>query len=204
MSYPSAPPPPPPGRPQWPVPPPVPGAFPPAKKRPSGWWFLVGGLLLVAAVVTAVLLFVRTLSSFMEVEARVPADNAPHAVEVGTDGDRFLWAREGGTADCVLVERGSGTPVHLEPVLGSFTRSGGSGEWQAVARFDPGSGDLEFTCLSAGGPAEIGPELRMGSFMGAIVLTVVLPLVLGLAGLVVLLVTGILWSSRPPRSAPGG
>ena len=132
----------------------------PPKPRPSAVWFGVGGLLVVAGVVVGVVLFVRIFSAgFLSVAATVPADGLAHEVTVDTDGDRFLWEPENGRADCVVRDAETGGTVTLEPVDGTFTRSGGSGAWQALARFDPGSGRLSVSCAPEGGPAQIGPAL---------------------------------------------
>ncbi len=76
-----------------------------------------------------------------------------------------------------------------------------------MQRFDPGSGRLEVTCSPFNGPRGvaggdtvlIGPMPRIGSYVVGILVAILVPGLLGLAGFVVLLVTGILWSTRQPR-----
>jgi hypothetical protein len=65
--------------------------------------------------------------------------------------------------------------------------------------FDPGSGELRIICAEAGAPAQIGPAPHMGTFVGGILGTILVPLGLGLLGLVVLIVTGVRFANGAPR-----
>lgn len=172
---------------------------PPRRRRPSGWWFVLGGALIVAAVASGVGLLLWTLSGFLSTDASVAADGRAHLVSVPTDQDRMLWVHEYDAADCSVLDTTTGEEVAYSSVGGSFTKSGGSGDWVADRRFDPGSGRLEVTCTEAGGPAEIGPAPRIGSFVGGIFATILVPLVLGMLGLLVLIVTGVLFATGAPR-----
>ncbi|HYF72170.1 MAG TPA: hypothetical protein VD864_05085 [Nocardioides sp.] len=187
-------------------PPPV--APRPAKPRPSAWWFGVGITLVVAAVGAGIGLFVWTLGSFLHTDATVAADGRPHVLEVETDGERMLWTDESVVAPrCEVVDRASGERVHLRPAAGTFRRENGSpGDWIGSWRFDPGSGELEVTCTGSfeGEEIQIGAAPRVRSLVVGILATIVVPLGLGLAGLAVLLVTGILWSLRPASPARTG
>ncbi|SDC65593.1 hypothetical protein SAMN05421872_103214 [Nocardioides lianchengensis] len=171
------------------------------KVRPSWWWFVLGGGLLVAAVISGIGLFVWTLSGFMSTDVTLDADGTSHAVEVGTDGDRMLWFDERyDDPTCRIVDTATGDPVAgLRSPTGDFRRSTGGEEWVGAALFEPGSGRLDVTCTGSGTvpvQVEIGPAPSLGSFGLGLVLTIAVPLVLGGLGLVVLLVTGILWSTR--------
>ncbi|GAA4690494.1 hypothetical protein [Nocardioides conyzicola] len=184
---------------------PVPSGYPPGaspsppKYRPSGWWFVVGAALVVAAVAAAVGLFVWTLSAFFSTDATVPADGRTHTVTVGTDGDRVLW-RDTAVADpeCAVVDTTTGDQVDLRVVTSHMTKDLNEDHWTAAYRFDPGSGRLDVTC-AAGDEVEIGPAPSIGGFVGGIIATVAVPGLLGLLGLVTLIVTGVLWASRPAR-----
>jgi len=190
---------------------PVPSGYPPGqpplptKHRPSGWWFVVGAGLVVAALVAAVGLFVWTLSAFFETDATVRADGQTHSVTVATDGDRMLWRDDDVfDPDCSIVDARTGEEIDLRPVTSQFTKDFGEGEWTAAYRFDPGSGDLEVTCAAArdlddGGEVQIGPAPSIGGFVGGLLATIAVPSLLGLFGLAILIVTGILWSTRPAR-----
>lgn len=174
---------------------------PPAavRTRPSWWWFVLGAGLLVSAVAAGIGLFVWTLGSFLATDVTVRADQRPHAVSVPTDGDRMLWFEERAPeTSCRVIDTGSGEPVALEPVTGSLTRDDGGGGRVGAWRIDPGSGRLEVTCTAAGPgvTVEVGPAPSLASFGLGLLVTIAVPLVLGGLGLTVLLVAGILWSTR--------
>lgn len=178
-----------------PLPPPV-----PAKVRPSGWWFALGGGLLVAAVASGIGLFVWTLSSFLGVDASVSADGDPHQVTIDHDGDLMLWVAETVVPpECRVVDTATGTELQQRDPTGEFRREvPGEGDWIGFAVV-PGAVEVEVTCSRLGTPSEqveIGPAPSLGSFGLGLLLTIAVPLVLGGLGLVVLLVTGILWSTR--------
>ncbi|NPC95555.1 hypothetical protein [Nocardioides sp. zg-DK7169] len=167
--------------------------------RPSGWWFVAGGALLVAGVVAGVVLFVSTLSGFLSTDARVDATGTQE-VTVPTDGERMLWVPEGTSVRCQVLDVATGEPVRTGAVTGDLRRSDSSGSWVGVLRFDPGSGTVSITCPGATGTLLIGPAPSVGGFVGGLLLTVLVPLLLGGAGLVVLVLTGVLWATRPPRA----
>lgn len=171
---------------------------PPPKPRPSGWWFVLGGGLAGAAVITGVALFVWTIASFLQTDAEVPADGQTHVVSVDTDGDRLLWLADGTTQSCQILDDRTQEPVDLREVTGDFSRSDPGGSWQGAARFDAGSGVLAVSC-TGGESVLIGPAPAFDQLFTSIALTVLVPLGLGLLGVAILLVTGILWASRPAR-----
>lgn len=191
---------------------PVPSGYPPGqpprpqKYRPSWAWFLVGAALIMVGLAAGVGLFIWTLSAFFTTDARVPTDGEPHLVTVDTDGDRMLW-RDDDVFDpgCRVVDRATGEEIDLRPVTSQITRDFGDGEWTAAARFDPGSGDLEVTCApstadeDAATEVEIGPAPSVGGLVGGLIATIAVPGLLGLFGLATLIVTGVLWATRPAR-----
>jgi hypothetical protein len=205
---------------------PVPSGYPPGhpplppKDRPSGWWFVVGAGLIVLALGAGVGLFIWTLSAFFQTDATVPADGQTHQITVDTDGQRMLW-RDDDIFDpgCAVVDLGTGNRIELRPVTSQFTKDFGEGEWTAAYRFDPGTGRLAVTCAAApsiddgslddgslddgslddGGEVQIGPAPSIGGFVGGLIATIAIPSLLGLFGLAVLIVNGILWSTRPAR-----
>ena len=195
---------------------PVPSGYPPAqpplprKYRPRWAWFLVGAGLIVVGALLGIGLFVWALWPFFSTAARIEADGQTHQVSVDTDGERMLW-RERGVFDpaCLIVDTATGEEVDLDPVTSQMTRDTGDGEFVAAYRFDPGSGRLEVTCGAEAGDADstvswgqevaIGPAPQVGSLVGGILAGIAVPAFLGLLGLATLVVTGILWASRPPR-----
>lgn len=186
---------------------PVPSGYPPGhpplppRYRPSGWWFAVGGGLIVAALVAAVGLFVWTISPLIVPGAEVPADGQSHIVIVDTDDELMLW-RDSDVFDpgCSIVDVTNGDEVDLRPVTSQITKDLGDGELTAAYRFDPGSGTLDITCAAADDSViEIGPAPQVGTVLGGIIATIAVPTLLGLFGLAILIVNGVLWSTRPAR-----
>ena len=54
-----------------------------------------------------------------------------------------------------------------------------------------------------GSTVDVGPSPSVAGLVGGILAAVLAPLLLGGAGFVVVLVTGVLWSTRPPRQRRG-
>lgn len=185
-----------------PIPPRQTAQQPQRRRRPSGWWFVVGGGLVVAAVAVGIGLFVWTISAFLSTDATIDADGRPHEVSVGADGERMLWLEDGFDQRCEIVDRATGKPMVLRPVGGDFTRSDGSGDFGGAARFDPGSGQLRVTCEGSDGTVLIGPAPRIGAFVGGVFAMILIPLALGMLGLLVLIVTGVLFTTGAPRRRP--
>jgi hypothetical protein len=179
--------------------PPYGGVAPARRRRPSAWWFVVGGGLVLTAVVAGVGLFVWTLAGFLDSDATLDADGGTHAVRVDGDERRMLWTDDDFTQSCQLLDSRSDEVVDTDPVRGSFTRSEGGAHWTGQSTFDPGSGELEVTC-SGGGSVIIGPAPAKDSFVLGLLATIFVPLLLGGSGLVILIVTGILFATGRPRS----
>ena len=184
--------------------PPTPSPLP-VRYRPSGWWFVVGGALVLVAVLAGIALFVWTLSPLLRTDATVPTDGRTHWVSVDDDGTRMLW-RDEDVFDpgCRIVDAADGEQIDLRPVTSQISKDVGDGEWTAAYRFEPGSGELEVTCaarvaVDEGGSVQIGPAPTVGGVVGGMIATIAVPSLLGLAGLAVLVVTGILSATRPER-----
>ena len=154
---------------------------------------MVGCVLLLVGTAAFGWFLYRSIEGFADVEARVPADGAAHQITVTPDDEKFLWVREDSGTECQVLDRGGTVAVTIRPVKGSYTRS----TWVAAGRFDSGTGHLTVTCSA--GPAEIGPEVDVASFVINLLLAIGLPLLLGGAGLAVIVVTGVLWALRPKR-----
>lgn len=116
-------------------------------------------------------------------EARFPADGAPHRVSVPTDADQQLAAADddGRLITCRAVDRQTGRTVDFEVFWG----------------FDPGSGDIEATCISEppGATVEVSRDTRVDLIYWALGVGGVL----GLTGCAVFLGQIIVYASRPPR-----
>ncbi len=172
---------------------------PPPGYRPRPRWFVVGALLIVLAAATFGGGLWLVLGPLLREDAVITAGEGPVEVDLPAGEERALFTRDGEPVSCTATDV-DGEPVELRRVSADFT----TGDWTADLRFDTGAGDVTFDCASppAAGPASevrIGRVPSMRAFVGGLLVAVLGPIVLGLAGLVVLVVTGILYVVRPPR-----
>lgn len=178
------------------------GAPPPKRRRrPSAWWFVVGGGLVVVAIVAFVGLFAWTLTGFLDTDATVDADGRPETVRLEGDDRRMLWLQDDVAQTCGVADPDTGDEIPTRTVTGDFTRSEGDDGWTGALTFGPGSGRVEITC-TGGGTAIVGPAPAIGSFVTGLLATIFVPLLLGGTGLVVLIVTGVLFATGRPRKDP--
>ena len=186
------------GQPPWGSPP------PPRRKRPRIIWFFIGGTLLVLAPIVFVGALFTVLRPLSQEDAVFAARDSPVQLDLAAGEERALFTDSGASADCSAVD-GSGEAVAFRPVTGEFTYN----EWTAVARFDTGDGQVTITCaeLAPGSELRIAQLPSTGSFVAGIVIGIVAPLLLGGIGLLVLIVTGVLYAKGAPRNeadiAPG-
>lgn len=173
---------------------PTPPASPPRRKRPRTIWFFVGGALLVLAPVVFVGALFTVLRPLTQQDAVFSASGSPVQLELPAGQERALFTDSGVSAGCSAVD-GTGSPVELRPVTGDFTYN----QWTAVSRFDTGDGEVTFTCADAGAQLRIAQLPSTGGFVAGVVIGVVAPLVLGGTGLLVLLITTILYVTGAPR-----
>lgn len=170
----------------------------PRRRRPSVVWFVVGGVLLVLAPVVFGLSLYLTLRPLAHEDAVLPADGSTAQVSVPAGEERALYREVGSPARCEITD-GSGQVLEQRLVTGDFTYN----EWRAVSRFDSGDGDLSVTCDGfPGSRVRIGELPSTGGFVGGLLAGILLPLALGLAGVLVLLVTTILFVTGRPRNEP--
>ncbi|WP_134767381.1 hypothetical protein [Nocardioides sp. 1609] len=171
-------------------------APPTVRYRPRKRWFAVGALLLVLAGVVFVGGLYVVLHPLTQEDAVVEVGAGPVEVDLPPGEERGLFVRDGEPVECTAVDA-DGAPVELRTVSGTFT----VGDWTADHRFDTGAGDVTFACTSVAADAEarIGALPSTGSFVGGLLVTVLVPLALGLGGLVLLIVVGILYAVRPAR-----
>lgn len=182
------------GQPPYGAPPPY--AAPPKKPRPRALWFVVGGVLLVLAPLVFVGALFSVLRPLTQEDAVFAADGQPHQVSVDADAERALFSEDGSPVSCSATD-GSGEEIEFRNVTGEFTIN----EWQALGRFDTGDGELTFTCENASGSdVRIAQLPSTATFVVGLLVGLIVPLVLGLAGIVILIVTGVLFATRPPRS----
>jgi hypothetical protein len=152
---------------------------------------------MLVGLVVGVTLFVMIFRGILETDTSVPVDGESHTVSVPTDGDRMIWAETlGERPQCTVIDRSSGQEVRLEATNGDFERN----EQIGVRTFDPGSGDLDITCTGEPGTEiEVGPAPSITGLVGGIVAAVGIPLLVGGSGFLIVVITGILFVSRPPR-----
>lgn len=173
-----------------------PGRPTPARYRPKPRWWVVGGALLVLAPLVFVASLFTVLAPLFREDAVLPADGQAHQVSVVAGEERALFTPQGSSATCAVTD-GSGADLALRRVAGEFTVN----EWRAVARFDTGDGDLTVTCDGGGttGEVRIGQLPAGSTFVVGLLVGILVPIALGGAGLVVLIVTAVLYASRPAR-----
>ncbi len=157
---------------------------------------MIGGILLVLAPIIFVGALFTVLRPLTQEDAVFSADGQEHQVSVDAGEGRALFTEDGRAVQCVATT-GSGTDVQFRGVTGDFTYN----DWQAVARFDTGDGDLTFTCNGATGSerVRIAQLPSTGTFIAGLLVGILAPLGLGLVGIVMLIITGILWATGAPR-----
>lgn len=183
--------------------PPVPPARPAPKPPPSLWWFAGPVVMLVLAVGVGIAFFVGTLRSVTEVYAEVPADGEPHLVSVDPDDRVTLLLPVGTLAQCRVTDT-AGAELPVEDHSGSFTITTRGREWEAAGWFDPRVADeVAVACPRTPGIESflVAPYVRIGGFVVRILATVLVPLVVGGAGALWLVVLAVLQVVR--RSEAG-
>jgi hypothetical protein len=182
------------------------------RRRPRAWWFVLGGGLMLAALIV----FAVTVASFVHelahTDARFAAEGT-HQVVLPAHDERGLFVDDLGPLGNPCTARDDrGGRVAMRLTDDGDDVNG----WVLVARFDTGDGHLTFSCDGGGdGGGGGGRDVRIaaapdGSDLARLgLLGAVVPGLLGFAGFVVVLVTGILWVSRrrpppPPPYVPPG
>ena len=145
-----------------------------------------------------------TIGDVAEVDAQVPVDGEPHAVTVGTDGDRMLLG-QGGDQPCT-VRDDQGATIEQQPIFGDFSMSRQGEQYTGLTRFDPGNGRIEVTCPQQLGTASqqvlVTEAVDVGGFVARIFGTILIPMVIGGIGVLWAIVLAVLMVTRrqsPPR-----
>lgn len=122
----------------------------------------------------------------------VYADGREQAITLDAHEDYLLWGYgiyEGPV--CLIVDTASGLTVTVEGMGStSFTKN----DREATGWFNSGSGELSVTCEPIGQPPvdiDIGPRPHAPDWIGGLVGAIAVPLLFGLAGIAVLVLTGI-------------
>lgn len=195
--------------------PPPYAAAPAAEPRPRRRWFAVGALLLVlAGVVFAVGLFTTvSRGTDTDVEALVRGGGQPIGASVPVGEERMLFVPAGQPAPRCQVTDAEGRGLPLRSPSTSTTVTVDGVTWTGFALFTSPTEGIEVGCETTVDRLRIGSPLGSGFVVGLLV-TVLLPMMLGVAGLVVLITTTVLWFTRgqgagasgppPPWTTPPG
>ncbi len=181
--------------------PPPPYGAPPKKPRPRAVWFVVGGVLLALAPIIFVGALFSVLRPLTQEDAVFGVDETPVQVDLPAHEERAVFFEDLSGGQCNAVD-GTGAAIDFRSVTGDFTYN----EWTAAARFDTGDGDVTFTCQGATGSEQvrIAQLPSTGTFVAGLLVGVLAPIILGLVGLLILVITGVLWATRPPRNQQPG
>lgn len=178
----------------YPVPPP-----PVQRRRPvSGWWFGLGvGFLVLAAVGVGAgagiaLGFLRSADTSFSMQGVHRVELPPHTrrMLVGGAGVESCLGREVHGREVFFRDLGGATP--RSPTASAF------------ATFHTGDGHLLFRCFGSGtGTVWVLPVPSPHRVVTVVLLTLALPALLALTGVVVLLVATLVWFSRRPTAYTG-
>lgn len=154
--------------------------------RPSAWWYAVPVVVWAAAIVVVVAV---VWSLGRDVMQEVDAVEDGTRVDVPAEGLTIYSTRTfGDSVGCEMVSDTGVTP--LDPFGGDLTVSTGDSTWRAVGSTpaDLPAGSYELSCERPSGQLGVGTQVDVSSFVTRIVIGIVVPLVLGLIGLIVLIV----------------
>ncbi|WP_156384318.1 hypothetical protein [Marmoricola sp. Leaf446] len=181
---------------------PAPPYAAPGRPRPRRRWFVVGGVLLALAAVVFVVGLVTTVGrgTDTDVVALLRGPGQPVGAGVPVDEERMLFVPRGEPAPQCRVTDAEGRDVPVRPTTVGTTVTTMGVTWTGVSTFTSPTAEVRVECATPVDRLRIGSPLGAGFAVG-LVLTILGPLLLGGAGLAVLVVTTVLWLSRPPRPA---
>ena len=167
----------------------------PVKYRPRARWFVIGAGLVLAAIALFAAALVAILGPLFHEDAVFPASE-PHTINVPAHSQRALYSDGDSGLTCSAVD-GTGAVLPLRLVTGHFTVN----QWTAVFRFDTGDGEVTLDCGLTGDASQVrvGELPSTGTFVIGLVVGILGPLALGLAGALILVVTFIRHLTRQPR-----
>lgn len=170
----------------------------PVKPRPRKRWFVIGALLLVAAVVVFGVGLWQTVAGSTQTDAIVDATSGEVEVGVEAGQERMLYADQANaTVGCLLTDA-DGQSIELDPPFADTTVSTEGRTWTGIGTFTSDTSEVTVRCDGQPGTlVRIGAPLGSGFAIGLVV-TILGPMVLGLAGLAVLITTTVLWLTRKP------
>ena len=167
----------------------------PVKYRPRARWFVIGAGLVLAAVALFVAALVAILGPLFHEDA-VFGSGEPHTINVPPHSERALYSDGDTGLTCSAVD-GTGAALPLRLVTGSFRVN----QWTAVFRFDTGDGEVTLDCSLTGDSSQVrvGELPSTGTFVVGLVVGILGPILLGLAGGLILVITFVRYLTRQPR-----
>jgi len=145
---------------------------------------VLGFVLMIVFIGLAVTEGFRVFSGAIDV--RVPGQTQ---VDLPPGEERMVWARPGDLRSCSTTDT-SGSDLPLDP-SGSVSISINGDEWVGVGTFPTGNGHVLVECDGDDGVIRIAGVFGGWGFVAKILGAVLAPIVLGLAGAAVLVVTGV-------------
>jgi hypothetical protein len=154
-------------------------------------WYLIGTGLIVLGFMVMIVFIVLAVTEGLRVfsgaiDVRVPGQTQ---VDLPPGEERMVWARPGDSRTCTTSDT-SGKDLPLDP-SGSVSVSINDDEWVGVGTFPTGNGHVLIECDGSAGVVRIGHVFGGWGFVAKILGAVLAPFVFGIAGAIVLAVTGV-------------
>lgn len=166
--------------------------------RPRRRWFVVAGMIAAVCVGIGIVSFVLTLTSTIDSvdDDRAFTSGQSVTLRFGPDDDAAIYVRSPfvARAHCKVVSGPAGSAPRVTVPDSTFTVTKGSAEWERafVLKADKDA-DYRVKCDDPGGVLTFAPgdDADFASFVGGIVVTVVVPLLGLLAGSGIAIIVGV-------------
>ncbi|MFE6158617.1 hypothetical protein ACFQ7F_06835 [Streptomyces sp. NPDC056486] len=166
--------------------------------RPRVWWFVVAGVIAAVCVGIGVASFLLTLTSAVHSvdDSKAFTSGQSVTLRIGPDDDAAIYVRNPvvARAHCEVVLGPYGAAPRVTTPDSSFSVTRGSVEWERVfvLKTDTAA-DYRVTCDDPRGVLTFAPgdDADFASFVGGIVVTVVVPLLGLLAGSGIAIIVGV-------------
>ncbi|MEU6677933.1 hypothetical protein [Streptomyces sp. NPDC046925] len=166
--------------------------------RPRRRWFVVAGLIAAVCVGIGIASFVMTLTSTVDSvdDTEAFASGQSVTLRIGPEDDAAIYVRSPflASAHCEVVSGPTGSVPRVTTPDSTFTVTKGSVEWQRVFVLKADTaGDYGVRCEDPRGALTFAPgdDADLASFVGGIVVTVVVPLLGLLAGAGIAIIVGV-------------
>ncbi|MWA11759.1 serine/arginine repetitive matrix protein 2 [Streptomyces sp. BA2] len=166
--------------------------------RPRRRWFVLAAVIAAVCVGVGIVSFVLTLTSTVDSvdDGKAFTSGQSVSVRIGPDDDAAIYVRSPfvARAHCKIVSGPSDSQPRVTTPESTFTVTKGSGEWERafVLKTDTDA-DYRVTCDDPRGALTFAPgdDADLASFVGGIVVTVVVPLLGLLAGSGIAIIVGV-------------